>query len=211
MRILAFDLSRHTGWAVMDDGDVLVKSGSFDVEILNWKSDVSRSDQFAPEFPRNFHNAVLQIAEKCGELVQEWEPNLVVTEFIEGSPRRFSQMFLDWLHCAFFNKMADLKQEYRYILNSDWRNYSGCWISQHPELKRYNAKVGRAKRLSKPNKAGARVAKIDGKIVSKINAKKLSIMLASQQYNLQLKSDDEADAILQARAAHAMWGKLRKK
>ena len=205
-RILAFDLSRHTGWAVMDD-EVLVSSGFFDIEISNWKNDVFKSDQFAPEFPGNYALAVQQIVEKCESIIQEWKPNLVVTEFIEGSSHRFSQLFLDWLHFEFYRKMKSLGQEYKYILNSDWRNHCRCWISQHPDLKHYNAKVGRAKRLATPTKAGSKVAKIGGKVVSRINSKKLSIILANKHFGTSVKNDNEADAINICRAAQAMWGK----
>jgi hypothetical protein len=205
MRIIAFDLSTHTGWAVID-GKILLGSGHFDVEISNWKNDVFKSDQFAAEFPGNFATSVKQIVVECEKLIEMWKPNLVVTEFIEGSSHRFSQLFLDWLHFEFYQSMKNLDQKYKYILNSDWRNHCGCWISQHPDLKRYNAKVGRAKRKAPLTKAGARVAKIDGKVVSKINQKKLSVLLANKHFGLSIKSDDEADAINQCRAAQAMWG-----
>jgi hypothetical protein len=206
MKILAFDLSSHTGWAVID-GSELLGSGHFDVTISDWKNDISKTEQFPPQFPKNFAVAVRDIVNECEEILNVWKPDLVVTEFIEGSSRRFSQMFLDWLHFEFYSKMTELNQPYKYILNSDWRNHCGCWISQHPDLKKYNAKVGRAKRAAKPTKSGAKVAKIDGKVVSRVNGKKLSIMLASKHFNLDIKSDDEADAINQCRAAQAIWGK----
>lgn len=208
MRILAFDLSSHTGWAVMDQ-DSLIKSGNFDVKISDWKSDVHRSDQFSPKFPGNFATAVQEIVTKCSALVEEWKPDLVVTEFIEGSSRRFSQMFLDWLHYEFYRELSSKGQPYRYILNSDWRNFCKCWISQHPEHIKFNAKIGRLKRQAKPTKSGAKVAKIDGKVVSRIDAKKLSIMIAQDHFGIKLDSDDEADAINQCRAAQHMWGVVR--
>lgn len=206
MRILAFDLSRHTGWAVMDN-ETYVASGFFDVEIKDWKNDVSKTEHFPECFPANFATSVREIVDGCEKLTKEWMPDLVVTEFVEGSrSRRFSQLFLDWLHFEFYNRMTQLDQKYKYILNSDWRNHVGCWISQHPEIKKYNAQVGKARQNTPRTKTGARVAKIDGKVVSRIDQKKLSVILASKWTGKELKNDNECDAIHQARAAQAMWG-----
>ena len=172
MRILAFDLSRHTGWAVMD-GPERVDSGFFEVKIAGWKSDISKTDQFPPQFPGNFETVIEEIVEKCKDLVARYKPDLVVTEFIEGSSRRFSQLFLDWIHLDFYRCMKAIEQPFKYMLNSDWRNHCRCYVSQHPEVKKYNAQVGKAKRKAVPNAVGAKVAKIDGKVVSRINQKKL--------------------------------------
>jgi len=206
-RILAFDLSRHTGWAVLDD-EKYIASGYFDVKIVDWKNDVYKTEHFPEIFPANFAAAVKEVVDGCEKLVEQWTPDLVVTEFIEGSGRRFSQMFLDWLHFEFYVRMSQRGQKYKYILNSDWRNHVGCWISQHPDIKKYNAKVGQARRKTPRTKTGARVAKINGRVVSRIDKKKLSILLVSKHFNITIKSDDEADALNQARAAQAIWGKL---
>ena len=66
---------------------------------------------------------------------------------------------------------------------------------------KWNLKIRAAKKVAVPTKNGSICAKIDGKRVSAINQKKLSIIIANEKYGIQIKNDNIADAINIGRAA----------
>lgn len=200
MYLISFDLSTHTGYAVFK-GDELIEYGLLETKISNNKGNIKSYKDLPSEFPLNFFAATKSIVDQCLTIVDKYPNSKVVTEFTEQSKFRMSQKFLEWLHYEFIVAIREKNLELKFLLNSDWRKQVKCYLKHHPDLAEYNKKVAKAKREATPNKVGARVAKIDGKIVAKVNQKKLSIIIANEKYNLEIKDDNIADAINVGRAA----------
>jgi hypothetical protein len=91
--------------------------------------------------------------------------------------------------------------EYRYFTNRCWRVVCGCYVKDWPEVIVWNKNVSKAKKKAIPTKAGAKVAKLNGKIVKKIDQKGLSILLANEHFKLQLNDDNVTDSLNLGRAA----------
>jgi hypothetical protein len=210
MNILSLDLSTHTGWAYFEEGR-LVRVGKIDSKILDYKSNIKSYLDIPIQYPWNIINVANKIAEQCGDLAIKFNyPNIVIEE-TEGSSHRISQKTLEFIHFAVLQNLRNLMPygtasnfPIRYLLNRDWRNISKCYVSQWPEMVKYNKLITKAKKTAKPNKAGAIVAKIDGKIVSKWNAKKLSVYIAKLEYPEfadQIVDDNVSDSILLGKAA----------
>jgi hypothetical protein len=202
--LLSLDLSTHTGWAYFKDG-VLVEVGSFDVKIPNYVANVKKWSDLPDIYPSNHIKAADEVADQCIQIWLRLGRPPVVTEHTEGSKHRISQRTLEFIHYAVFSQFARNGHVPRYLLNSDWRKNCKCYISQWPDFQKWNKEVGKAKKKATPNKAGAKVAKIDGKIVSKWDAKKISIYIAKLAHpgfeEIIGTNDDIADAINLGQAA----------
>lgn len=202
-KLLSFDLSTHTGWAYFENG-VLRQAGHFDVPVDGYVSIVKTYLDLPPIYPLNMMDTSIKIAYKCIEIWEHFGRPDIVTEHTEGSKHRISQRLLEFIHYAFFLHLLPEGANIKYLLNSDWRRSTKCYVSQWPEMVKYNKEVAKAKKKAKPNKAGARVAKIDGKIVSRWDQKKLSIHIAKLDYPGladTITTDDVADAINMGTAA----------
>lgn len=204
MNLLSLDLSTHTGWAYFECG-ALISVGKFDVKVKNYKGIIKSYSDFPPEYPYNLMEMADAMAQHCVGLWLSLGKPGIVTEHTEGSKHRISQRTLEFIHFALFQQLkAAGSPNIKYMLNSDWRRNVRCYISQWPEMQKYNKEVGKAKKKAKPNKAGAKVAKINGKVVSKWDAKKLSIHISHKLYpdfSEQIDTDDIADAVNLGHAA----------
>jgi hypothetical protein len=208
MDILSLDLSTKTGWAFFSDNK-LVKVGTFTHKVVDYKSEIKIWTDIPKAYPYNILNMAQTVAEACVQLWFQLGQPYIVVEHTEGSSHRISQRTLEWIHYAVYNRLHNYAlvsgvDKFKYVLNSDWRKATNCYISQWPEMQKFNKEVAKAKKKATPNKAGARVAKIDGKIVSKWDAKKLSIYIAKKNYPDmadQITTDDIADAINMGHAA----------
>lgn len=198
MDIIAFDLSRHTGYSVFRDAK-LINYGLLEEEITGFKAEIKKYTDLPDSYPFNLISAADTMVDRCWEIYNQYPEAKVVVEHTEKGKQRISQKFLLFLHYAFSKKFEEVG--FKYLLVSDWRIQTKCYLKHWPEYKRWNGRVGRAKRKAKPTKAGSIVAKIDGKVVSTINQKKLSIILANEKYGLSIKDDNIADAINIGRAA----------
>lgn len=198
LRWLSLDLSSKTGYAIFND-HVLESHGLIESPIKDYFTDVYKYDQLPKSYPENLINSAKNMVKMIAPLLSGVE--FVVTEHTEGSKFRFSQRYLEWLHLFLILHLKKEKVPFQYLLNSDWRLATRCYIKFWPQYKQWNGRVGRAKRKAKPTKAGAKVAKIDGKVVSTINQKKLSVILANDFFKLEVKNDNIADALNMGRAA----------
>jgi hypothetical protein len=206
-KLLSLDLSTHTGWAYFEDG-ILIDAGAFDVKVYEYVANVKKWSDLPEIYPYNHIGAANHVAVECYNLWTKLSQPNVVTEHTEGSKHRISQRTLEFIHFAVFSKFSEYGVNTRYLLNSDWRKYCKCYISQWPEHQKWNKEVGKAKKKAKPTKAGAKVAKINGKIVSRIDQKKLSIFIAKKNHpkfiDLIGTNDNIADAINMGDAAIAL-------
>lgn len=196
MKWLSLDPSSYTGYAVFKDVS-LIRYDQIEVRIKNYSTDVKKYTDLPPSYPDNLMQAAQEMASLIRDVIIKEQIEFVVLEHTEPSKRRFSQRYLEWLHYCLIQEFKQLGVKYQYLLNSDWRKAVKCYLNFWPEYKRYNSQVSKAKRKSTPTKSGAKVAKIDGKVVSSIDGKKLSVIIANAKYelNLPLSSNDIADAL----------------
>lgn len=208
--LLSLDLSTHTGWAFYKGG-VLADVGYFDVKIENYVANIRKWTDIPSVYPYNLMTAAKFMSSKCITLWHQLgEPN-IVTEHTEGSKHRISQRTLEFIHFALFSEFEEQmvigQHSIKYLLNSDWRKHCKCYIKEWPEYQKWNKEVSKAKKKAKPTKSGARVAKIDGKIVSPIDQKKLSIIIAKKNhpdFADRIDNDNTADAVNLGDAAIAL-------
>lgn len=198
--LISFDLSTKTGYSVFD-GDKLKTYGKITHKVQDYFSDVKRYDELPAAYPYNFIDAAQTMATACMKVVDEFPGSVIVTEHTEGSSRRFSQRLLEFIHYAFLEECRARNNKPLYLLNSDWRRQVRCYVSQWPSIEKWNSKIGRLKKKAIPTKAGAKVAKLNGKIVTRVDQKKLSILIANYTFGLELDDDDIADSINMGRTA----------
>lgn len=192
----ALDPSSKSGFAIFS-GTELVKHGRIVVPIEHYSTEVTKYSELPAQYPGNLLDAANKMVVELVNILKAEKASWVVIEHTEPSKRRFSQRFLEWLHLVLIKALEAEGIPFRYLLNSDWRQVVKCYLKHWPEHKEYNKQVGKARKKSTPTKTGARVAKIDGKVVSSIDQKKLSVILANAQFGLSLKpsQNDEADAL----------------
>jgi len=203
-RLLALDLSTNTGWALFENG-VPIRYGVISQPVVDWKAEIKTYKDYPSIYPRNFVEAATLMSVRISDLIVITKPNAVVIEETNTSRQRFSQKILEWIHFCVVESIRSFKPiiPFRYLTTRCWRLHVKCFLSQWPEYHKWNSRYSRIKRKSKPNKAGARVAKLDGKVISRVDSKKLSVIIANKYYDLKLSpcEDDVADAINLGRAA----------
>jgi hypothetical protein len=201
MKWLALDPSSRTGYAIFE-GSSLLEYGLLTKEINGFKSDVSNYTQLAPEYPMNYIEATSCMAKDIMTIIKDHGIEYVVLEHTESSMHRFSQRYLEWLHMALILSFAKNKIKFQYLLNSDWRKAAKCYLKDWPEYDKHNKEVRKLKKKATPTKSGAKVAKNEaGKIVTIIDQKKLSMLVASKYVGCDIDNDNTSDAILLGVAA----------
>lgn len=198
MKWLSLDLSSKTGYAFFEDHK-LTSHGLLESPIEDYFTDVSDFTQLPDSYPDNLINSAKSMTQMVVDLLGGVE--LVVTEHTEGSKFRFSQRYLEWLHLLIIQELKNKSIRFKYLLNSDWRKATNCYVSLWPEYRKWNRQVSKAKKSATPTKTGAMVAKIGGKVVSRVDQKKLSIILANKHFDLEIKDNNIADALNLGRAA----------
>jgi hypothetical protein len=205
MKLLALDVSTKTGFAVFDDKKLvefgLIKSS----RPSHYKADVKTYKDLRPEYPTDFINTAESIAKECLDLAVTHECPLVIIEHTEKGRARLSQRLLEWINLVVAKTLLDNGIQIRYLFVSDWRTVTKCYLKYWPEYKAWNSKIAKLKLKALPTKSGAKIAKIEGKIVTKVDQKKLSIILANEAYGLELKDDNIADAVNLGRAACVLF------
>lgn len=197
---LALDPSSRTGYAIFENHKIL-EYGLIEKEIKNFKFDVSNYTQLAPDYPMNFIEATSCMAKEIMNIIKKHDVEYVVLEHSESSMHRFSQKYLEWLHQALCLSFYKNKIKFQYLLNSDWRKATKCYLKDWPEYDKHNKEVRKLKKSAIPTASGSKVAKKDGKIVTIIDHKKLSMLVASKYIGKTIDNDNTSDAILCGLAA----------
>lgn len=196
MRFLSLDVSTNTGWAIFDDAK-LTHFGVFTCKVPGYKAAIKSYKDFPETYPYNFMDTADEIAKKCKEIADEFQPDNIVIEHTEGSKQRISQRLLEWTHYTIYQILRnDLIPSY-YLLVADWRTQVKCYLKYWPEHSKWNKEVAKAKKITPPRKR----PRINGNVVSRIDLKKLSILIANEHFDIQTKNDNIADAINLGRAA----------
>lgn len=191
---ISLDISTNTGFAIFN-GSELDTYGLITVKVPEYKSDIKKFSDFPKAYPYNFLEASLTMANQIKDLLAEEKIEYVVMEHTEKGKQRLSQRILEWFHFAIVKMLVDQSIPFSYILVSDWRKEVKCYLSCWPEYTAFNKQVKAAKKIATPTKTGRKTARIDGKRVSKMDFKKLSIIIANKKYGLEITDDNIADAI----------------
>lgn len=203
MQILSFDLSSHTGWSLFEEGH-LKEYGLLEIAIKDYKAILKSHKDFVSAYPLNLATAAQEMTALCMELIDKYPAAHIVTEHTVCGKNVVSQRFLEFLHYVFTTEIHKRGRSFKYLMNSDWRIHNKVYLKHWPEHQAWNKTVSKLKKSAKPTKSGAKVAKLDGKIVTKIDQKDLSILIANQTFNLNLDDDNIADSVLLGKAAHEM-------
>lgn len=199
-KYISLDISTNTGYAIFE-GSHLLKYGIFTKKVVDYKADVRTYTDLPKTYPYNFLDTVDYITYMCMKIIKMNNIEMVIIEHPEQGKQRLSQRLLEWIHLTLIRELKKSKISFKYILVSDWRKAVNCYIKHWPTLQEFNKQVRKAKANAIPTQKGIKVAKIKGKRVSCIDQKKLSIILANDEYNLDIKDDNIADAINIGRAA----------
>ncbi len=189
MRVLALDLSTHTGFAVFE-GEVgklptLIESGTIDLGkgVL----------EFGP-YPHCYKMAGEGMATAIETRIPGGNYDAVVIEQINSGRDRYVQKLLENIHTAVCSAFRFQSVVY---LDSDgangWRTHLGLKLSK--EEKKANAKLSKAKREAEEN--GTKLDKKKLGIAGKKTKKHLALDWVRTHYKPQLKVKDnnESDAI----------------
>lgn len=170
MKILGLDVSKHTGFAVLEDGK-LVESGTFDVD------DPEEFKTLLPEVV-----TVMQAQELARFVYDKYlkhMPDYIYSEQVNRGKNRHSQKMLDGLHYEIVNMLMTWGwiDKLRYIDTSAWRSVLSVRLNQ--DQRGHNKQV--KQKL----------------IRGKITTKHLAVMKVNEVFGLKLKLKDnnEADAI----------------
>jgi len=199
LKYISLDISTNTGYAVFEDAK-LINYGVFTRKVKNYKADVRTYKDLPDCYPENFLETVDIITEECMKLIVDNQIDMAIIEHPENGKQRLSQRLLEWTHLTLVRALKAANVPFKYILVSDWRRVVNCYLKYWPEHQIWNKEVKKAKAKAIPTKKGTLVPKIDGKRVSAMNQKKLSILIANQHYLISVKDDNIADAINIGRA-----------
>lgn len=174
MRILALDLSTSTGYAIFEDGNLVLhdvvkcKVDNFNVQNFPNKQD---------EYPYNIIDSAKCIMDAVGMLTTTYEIDYIVIENTVRGQNRHTQRVLEFIHYAVLEGVRELPCKVEYLDPSEWRKLIGLRLTI--EDKKHN-------KLVKQKKAK-----------KKVTYKHLSVRYCKEKYDLELKMKDNdiADAI----------------
>ena len=180
MRVLGLDLSTKSGYAVIEDGQLIgdqfgvIRIPAVTTHRLEDMNLLLRSRQMATELDK---------------LILKYRPDFIYVEQTNRGRARGTQKQLEFIHYAFLYECAEnlgVADTVRYIDTSRWRSELKIWLSgdQRKHNKLVKNKLARGK----------------------ITAKHLAVAWTNQTYGLalKLKDNDIADAICIAHCGYAI-------
>jgi hypothetical protein len=188
MKILSLDLSSSTGFAVLDS-EAPAKPVEFGIVKLE-----KTAKEYAPH-PWGYLLAAQDMTGRLLDIIERVNPDKIVVEEVNSARARFSQKYLDYIHCILLMSMpSNMRDRVVFINTSDWRRTMGVQMTK--EDKNQNARLSRNKR-----NAALHGTKLDKKVLGirgKITIKHVAIRRANEVFSLSLiaKDDDIADALL---------------
>lgn len=193
MRILALDYSTHAGWAFFEQSEgspaELQKHGTL-------HAGCALKDAGDREYPWNYLAlAEHQAAQVHMELIEKFNPHVIVIEETNGSKNRYTQKLLEFLHAILLDDINNAFPSVKvvYVNTNDWRSNLGIWLTK--EQKRNNAKLSKAKSEAKRN--GKKLDKKKLGIAGKVTKKHAAIAYVNDRFGfkLKVKDNDAAEAI----------------
>lgn len=189
MRVLSLDLSTKPGWAYFEDKK-LHELGTLHVE----KKPADEGDwPYRTGYPWDYIKQARDVVNAINTLFFQFTPDVIVIEETTGSSNNYSQKILEFIHhdLIMLLSMGSSRIEVKYVRTGVWRNIVGA--KQSDEERKWNAKIARIKK-----KTGKRLAKIDGKVVRKLDRKDYALRAFEDIFGekLEYKMNDACDAAL---------------
>lgn len=194
MRIIALDLSTHTGYAVFEHAHSpiphLLSSGTIHLD---------KSVHEFGRYPKSYRAAAREMARIIHDQIRlattPVMPDQFVIEEINLGKDRYVQKLLENIHTAVLD-MLELHYPQAgifYLDSMEWR--CNLQLQLTKDQKKANAKLSKAKRTAA--ETGAKLDKKSLGIKGKVTWKHLAVAKANEVYgrNLKMKQNDEADAI----------------
>jgi hypothetical protein len=177
MKVLSIDASSHTGWAILDN-DQLISYGKIDVPCKDKK------------WPLGIHQWAKEISEQIFSLIVDNPTDLIIIERANSSRFRESQNVLDWLHFHLIDLLIDANYASKllYVDSSAWRK--ACGLKLTAQQKKQN-------KMAKQASNSGTILKINGKRKGRVTKKHLAVDYVNAKFNLsfKLKDNDIAEAI----------------
>lgn len=199
MKVLALDVSTKTGFAFFEDGKAVAYGTMFPDKV---------ADDFG-EYPFSYVLLAQYLIDKIiTEVVDKYNPDIIVVEESNQGREVYSQKKLEYLHYTLIFKLMG-RIPIHYIRTGEWRK--SVEAKQNTEEKKLNSKISRdkAKRnkeieadktLTDTQKAARKKLpiKIDGKVAGKKGRKHVAIRVAKEIFGVEFKNKDEdaVDALL---------------
>lgn len=179
MKVLAFDLSTKTGWALFEDEELKDK-GLTSVFVKDFN--VNQRPEKSESYPYNIVDSANKMAANVYGICIIKKPDLVVIENTVKGRNRHTQRILEFIHKAVLDKLRG-EFNIQYLDPSEWRSILSLRMTD--EDKKNNRLVS------------------SGKKRGKITKKHLSVRLVNEMFGLSLKikDNDIADAICLGKAA----------
>jgi len=167
--VLGLDVSKHTGFAIMKDGNIL-SSGTFNV-------DCKKHTNIVNEY--NYIEESIILANFVVKLIEDYNVNEIYIEQTNRGINRHSQKELEFLHYGILKRILDknYSEKVNYVDTSAWRSL--LKIRLNKEQKIHNKDVRNKKKRGK------------------ITTKHLVVNWVNETFKkeLILKDNNEADAI----------------
>jgi len=193
VRVLAFDLSSKTGWALLEGepgkDPKLIKYGQIDVPIKNFN--VNNDPNKQPEYPYNIIDAGIEVSKMVMEVIGLENPDLIIAENTVKGRNRHTQRYLEFLHFAFLMALRNTETTkdvpFIYLDPSEWRKRLNVRLTK--EDKKNNGKVYKAKKTGKTKKELG--------VKGKITVKHVSVRVINRIFGTKfiVKDNNISDAI----------------
>jgi Holliday junction resolvasome RuvABC endonuclease subunit len=133
MKVMGLDLSTKTGWSIVEDMKLK------EYGIVSHKSSGQEED-----YPFNYIDASLKIADDVLELVVRHSPDIVVIEETNKGKNRYSQKQLEFIHYAVCSRIRHTPPIIVYLDTSQWRKLTKTDYSQGERQAKVDRKKAKA-------------------------------------------------------------------
>jgi Holliday junction resolvasome RuvABC endonuclease subunit len=151
-------------------------------------------------YPWGMLAAAEDMATKLYELALKYRPDVIVIEETNLGKQRYSQKYLEFMHCCVLQLLRPRGFPVYYVSSSAWRKTLAVGLSSVDKLQ--NQKLSRVKAEAKRKGIPLHEAKKKAGIRGKVTKKHVAIRYVNDTFLLDLraKDDDIADAICIGRA-----------
>lgn len=189
-KVLAFDLSTKSGWAVL-----LSYDKEFTLE--NYGRIEKISEPVNESYPGSYVSWAYLCFNKVLELIELYKPDrLVIEETSGGSKSAYSQKILEYLQFLVARYIKESGIPATYYQTETWRRVVGCKMNK--QEKDQNKLI----RTTKKKNSDIKIVKVDGKRIGIVTRKHVNVRRANELLGRFLREpiilarEDEADAAL---------------
>ena len=216
-RVLAFDLSTHTGWAFFISSAPILRSSQIDTskgrfELMDFGLfEMEKLPEQFGNYPQNYITAVEIFTDGLVSLVQKFQPDTIVIEETVPGQETYSQKMLDFIHYSFVKKIR--AYQIVYLRTGEWRKTVNLRMSKEDLKGNQKANLVKAKNKARELRAQIKVLgtkkqsveqvsllkqQLNSLQLGKVTRKHLAVRKVNELFGLDLilLDNDTADAIL---------------